>query len=83
MIKVFRKYFWLILLAIFFQSEVNAQLNATFTSTDQNQCPNNLFTLSANNPTYSNYAWTITGPSGFNSTLSGSSIVVFLSNSGL
>lgn len=72
----------LIFLLLLSVSAVHGQLNANFTSTDQNQCPGNLFTLSASNPTYSNYAWTITGPSGFNSSLTGSSIVLFLNNSG-
>ncbi len=75
-------YLSFIFLMLFSVSDVNGQLNASFTSTDQNQCPSNLFTLNASNPTYSNYAWTITGPSGFNSSLTGSSIVVFLNNSG-
>jgi gliding motility-associated-like protein len=75
-------YFSFFLMFLLSISEVQGQLNATFTSIDQNQCPGNLFTLNANNPTYDNYSWTITGPSGFNSSLSGSSIVVFLSNSG-
>jgi gliding motility-associated-like protein len=81
--RFFVTYFSFLLFLFLSVSEVKGQLNATFTSTDQNQCPGNLFTLSASNPTYSNYAWTITGPSGFNSSLTGSSIVVFLNNSGL
>jgi PKD repeat protein len=80
--RFFCTYFSLFLLLLLSVSEVQGQLNATFTSTDQSQCPGNLFVLNANNPTYSNYAWTIAGPNGFNSSLSGSSIVVFLNNSG-
>ena len=75
-------YLIFIFLVLFSVLDVHGQLNANFTSNDQNQCPGNLFTLNAANPTYTNYAWTITGPAGFNSSLNGSSIVVFLNNSG-
>jgi PKD repeat protein len=81
--RFFGTYFSFFLLLLLSISEVKGQLNATFTSVDQNQCPGNLFSLNASNPTYSNYVWTITGPAGFNNSLSGSSIVVFLNNSGL
>ena len=79
--RILGTYFTFFLLFVLSISEVKAQ-DASFTSVDQSQCPGNLFALNANNPTYSNYVWTITGPAGFNSSLSGSSIVVFLSNSG-
>ena len=62
-----------------------SQLDATFSSPDATQCPENLFTLNATNTTYgnSNYTWLITGPSSFFQTYSGSSVAVYLTVSGL
>jgi len=63
----------------------NAQLNASFTSPDVDQCPSNLFTVNATNTSYSTYNWTITGPSPSVSVVysgPGSSASVFLTASG-
>lgn len=75
-----------IMLLIVLSSFVSfSQLDATFSSPDATQCPENLFTLNATNTTYgnSNYTWLITGPSSFSQTYSGSSVAVYLTVSGL
>ena len=59
-----------------------AQLVATFSSPNANQCPGNLFTLNATNTTYSSYSWLVTGPSSYSSTPTGSSVALYLSTPG-
>ena len=74
-----------IMLLIILSSFVSfSQLDATFSSPDATQCPDNLFTLNATNTTYgnSNYSWLITGPGGYSQTFSGSSIAAYLTVSG-
>lgn len=74
-----------IMLLIILSSFVSfSQLDATFSSPDATQCPDNLFTLNATNTTYgnSNYSWLITGPSGYSQTPTGSSVAVYLTVSG-
>ncbi|MBM3430468.1 MAG: hypothetical protein FJX99_05740, partial [Bacteroidetes bacterium] len=58
------------------------QLDASFSSPDVDRCPENLFTLNATTTSYSTYNWTITGPGGYTSNPTGSSIAIFLTNSG-
>ena len=60
----------------------NAQLNATFSSPDVDQCPNNLFTINATNTSYSSYNWSISGPGGYSLSPSGSSIAIYLTTAG-
>lgn len=74
-----------IMLLIVLSSFVSfSQLDATFSSPDATQCPENLFTLNATNTTYgnANYTWLITGPSSFSQTFTGSSVAVYLTVSG-
>jgi hypothetical protein len=73
-----------IMLLIILNSLVSFSQDATFSSPDATQCPDNLFTLNATNTTYgnSNYSWLITGPSGYSQTPTGSSVAVYLTVSG-
>lgn len=73
-----------IMLLIILNSFVSFSQDATFSSPDATQCPDNLFTLNATNTTYgnSNYSWLITGPSGYSQTPTGSSVAVYLTVSG-
>ena len=73
-----------IMLLIILSSFVSfSQLDATFSSPDATQCPDNLFTLNATNTTYGNpnYTWLITGSS-FSQTYTGSSVAAYLTASG-
>jgi PKD repeat protein len=78
---------WILALLLFFTSNFATQaqtLDATFSSPDVTQCPDNLFTLNATNTTYgnSNYSWLITGPNGYSQTNTGSSVAFYLTVSG-
>jgi len=69
-----------IMLLIILSSYVSfSQLDATFSSPDATQCPDNLFTLNATNTTYGNpnYSWLITGPS-FSENYTGISVAAYL-----
>jgi PKD repeat protein len=61
---------------------VFGQLDASFSSPDVDKCPENLFTLNATNTSYSTYNWSITGPGGYSSSPTGSSVAIYLTTSG-
>ncbi|MFM7682588.1 MAG: hypothetical protein ACKO7P_07555, partial [Bacteroidota bacterium] len=73
---------FIIIFYIFFSGILFSQLDASFSSPDVDQCPNNLFTLNATNTSYSSYNWSITGPSGYSSSPSGSSVAIYLTTPG-
>jgi PKD repeat protein len=77
-ISLFVSFFFIFLTSQSFYS----QLDASFSSPDVDQCPSNLFIINATNTSYSTYNWTISGPGGYSSTPSGSSIALFLTSSG-
>jgi gliding motility-associated-like protein len=74
-----------IMLLIILSSFVSFSQDATFSSPDATQCPENLFELVATNTTYGdpNYSWLITGPSSFSpQTYTGDSVAAYLTVSG-
>ena len=56
--------------------------NSDFTSANPNQCPGNLFTISADDPGLSSYVWTITDQGGISSVYNVNPIAFVLSNPG-
>lgn len=80
--RTFMKGNFIVFFYIFFSGILFSQLDASFSSPDVDQCPNNLFTLNATTTTYSSYNWSITGPGGYSSSPTGSSVAVYLTNSG-
>jgi gliding motility-associated-like protein len=81
--KYFKSYF--IFCLFIFPGFLSGQsLDASFSSSDVDQCPGSLFTVRANNLSYSSYNWLVRGPNNysFNSTNNSSSISLILSTSG-
>ncbi|MEY3085772.1 MAG: hypothetical protein RL037_1952, partial [Bacteroidota bacterium] len=78
-LKLYLLVFPIVLLA---QNVCGQALDASFTSSDVDQCPNNLFIINATNTTYSTYNWSITGPGGYSNTSTSNSIALFLVTSG-
>jgi gliding motility-associated-like protein len=81
--KYFKSYF--IFCLFIFPGFLSGQsLDASFSSSDVDQCPGSLFTVKANNLSYSSYNWLVKGPNNysFNSTNNSSSISLILSTSG-
>jgi gliding motility-associated-like protein len=64
----------------------NTQVVSTFTATGNgtNQCPNNLFSLSADQPQsgFITYSWTVTGPLSYNQPASGKDVAFLLTTPG-
>lgn len=81
-LRTFMKGNFIVFFYIFFSGILFSQLDATFSSPDVDKCPENLFTLNATTTSYSTYNWLITGPGGYSSSPTGSSVAIYLTTSG-
>lgn len=86
LIPINQRWFTTILLTFIISLTTVAQVVSTFSATGNGaaQCPSNLFTMTANQPSAANitYAWTVTGPSSFNQPGSGKDVAFFLTTPG-